>query len=159
MEFDFGRGRRNHPTRENDDDEMTRAMIAVLSSSTNSSLSGSTTSTSKVDHGVLGFRRYDSSEAVVGTDRKLKSKVSESKPNSTKLVFSMMRNINDRRLAQLAAASTTLAQEQHHPPQASSNQVLHRIAERKRREKLNKSFLALRSELPPRTKVCKCNFS
>lgn len=148
---------RNLPTPEKDDDEMTKAMIVVLSSPTNTSPSGSTTSSSKVDHGRLGFRQYNSSEKVFGIDQKLKSKVNESRPNSTKLIFSMMRSINDRRVAQLAAASAAAASVQEHHYTKTDNQVHHMISERKRREKLNKSFFALRSELPPRTKVC--NFS
>lgn len=36
----------------------------------------------------------------------------------------------------------------------TSNQLLHMISERKRREKLNESFHALRMLLPPGTKVC-----
>ncbi|KMZ63399.1 hypothetical protein ZOSMA_40G00280 [Zostera marina] len=148
---------RNLPTPEKDDDEMTKAMIVVLSSPTNTSPSGSTTSSSKVDHGRLGFRQYNSSEKVFGIDQKLKSKVNESRPNSTKLIFSMMRSINDRRVAQLAAASAAAASVQEHHYTKTDNQVHHMISERKRREKLNKSFFALRSELPPRTKKDKAS--
>jgi hypothetical protein len=41
----------------------------------------------------------------------------------------------------------------------NSSQVYHMISERKRREKLNDSFLTLRSLLPPCSKVCNYAYS
>lgn len=133
-----------------EDEVLTRAMVAVISSASPSSCSSSSTSSlsspsmqSLIDktrnYGQFtSFRIYSpilASASAVNCDPKTNL-------HSQKMIkksITMLQRINKMR---------------NQEPALTSNQVSHMISERRRREKLNGSFDQLRSLLPPGSKVC-----
>jgi len=72
--------------------------------------------------------------------------------------ISILRRMHMLRFSRERAGSTAMAQrsqeeEEDQPPALTSSQLNHMISERRRRERLNESFEALRGLLPPGSKV------
>ncbi|KAL5999515.1 hypothetical protein ACLOJK_037800 [Asimina triloba] len=128
-----------------DDAAMARAMLAVISSPTSSSSSYHSQQTQDSQqqqqqvHQRGAFKRYSLS---------LLPKM-EMKPKS-RSQHTMMKAI--AYLRRIRAQTAAAAQPE---PRPSTNQLHHMMSERKRREKLNESFQALRSLLPPGSKATK----
>ncbi|KAL7136766.1 hypothetical protein ABFS83_10G052900 [Erythranthe nasuta] len=139
----------NFPRTETEDAAMTKAILAVLSSpsttsSTNNNNNNSqqTTSHNSTNNpSTTAFTRYRTPPAPVATS-------SSSSRNMFKRSVLFFRNLNIRR-------SHELLQVQGNRP--NTTQLHHMISERRRREKLNESFLVLRSLLPPGTKKDKAS--
>lgn len=133
------------PTLESDDAAMTRAMLAVISSPSSSSSSHLTHHNSPY-HGIQeasAFKSYNSALAPLPvTQMKSNNLRGQSMLNRA---FTYLRSLNLRRIHE------NNMQQGNRP---TSTQLHHMISERKRREKLNESFQALRSLLPPGSKVC-----
>lgn len=117
------------PSREHEEAAMTRAIIEAISSSSSSIQS---------PRPVSAFKRY---QTYLGSIKRVQNS----------------QNLNRRSLAFFRNLSKARAQQEQqmvHTTRPTSNQLHHMISERKRREKLNDSFQALRSLLPPGSKVC-----
>lgn len=138
------------PNPEIEEAAMTKAIIAVLTShpppsSSSSSHQASQSSTYSHDHHLINpkssaFKSYTPSSLGprLASSSDLGSKKSMFKRSVT--FFRSLNNfLRNRQRLQVARPNTT--------------QLHHMISERKRREKLNESFHALRSLLPPGTKV------
>lgn len=154
----FGRLRNiQFPTPEAEDAAMTKAILAVLTSSSSDPTSSSSAySTDHPHHHLINpkssaFKNYNTtstSPAVSAQDHRRLSL----KKSMFKRSVSFFRNLNIMRNRQrLQAAAAASAATTHRP--ITSTQLHHMISERKRREKLNESFQSLRSLLPPGTKV------
>ncbi|KAF5190857.1 basic helix-loop-helix (bHLH) DNA-binding family protein [Thalictrum thalictroides] len=125
---------------------MTRAMLAVISSPSSSSSSHQPQQTiaygtSHVSHKTGAFKDY-----TPGLSQTIPFQANPTKQNMLKRSISMMRKID---------LSWRQELEQGIPP--TSSQLHHKLSERKRREKLNESFLELRSLLPPGSKKDKAS--
>lgn len=128
-------------TIESEDAAMTHAMLAVISSSSPASSTNSHQPLQKAS----AFRSYRS---VLGTTSQITSRIH--RQNMLKRAIAFCRSN-----ANLMPASQEQSIQYANRP--TSNQMHHMISERKRREKLNESFQALRSLLPPGSKVRKYN--
>lgn len=129
--------RRNQsiPSREHEEAEMTRAIIAAISSS--SSSSSSSHQHHRSPRVGSAFKRY---RMYLGPATR-----AQNQQNLNRRSLSFLRNLNE-----------ALAQQDYgmvRTTRPTSNQLHHMMSERKRREKLNQSFEALRSILPPGSKV------
>ncbi|XP_031488530.1 putative transcription factor bHLH041 [Nymphaea colorata] len=133
------------PATSMEDAAVTKAMLAVLSSSVSpspassspSSSSSSPSSSAQLSTQTGAFRKYS---RALSPSRFIRKSSSQSQ-NLQKLSVIILRGINQQRLeAQLGANKP------------ASSQLSHVMSERKRREKLNESFLALRALLPLGTK-------
>lgn len=134
------------PNRENEEDAITRAILAVLTSPC-SSTSSSTQQNQNLPyhkHGLLNrktgaFKRYNTSpkSQMIGA--------SSRRPSMIKRAISYYQRLN------------ILAREHILANRPTTTQLHHMISERKRREKLNESFQALRSLLPTGTKKDKAS--
>ncbi|KAJ3692001.1 hypothetical protein LUZ60_012351 [Juncus effusus] len=126
----------NHPTPESDDMAMARAMLAVISSST-----ASTSSSCQVGERKAGsssaFKPYKSDFGPIKTS-------GVGSQNMIKRVVAL-----SRRLFFMRSVRET---QQEAVVRPTSGQLHHVISERKRREKLNERFDALRKLLPPGSK-------
>lgn len=123
-----------------EDDAMTRAILAVISSSS-SSPSSSTNSSQKPQQNSSAFKSYRS--VLAPTSR-----------------VAQKQNMLIRAIAFVTSTSNTLMRNQEQTQNGNrpaSNQLHHMISERRRREKLNESFQALRSLLPPGSKKDKAS--
>ncbi|KAF8401006.1 hypothetical protein HHK36_014309 [Tetracentron sinense] len=118
-------------TRESNGTAMTRAMLTALSSSSSSS-----SSSSYLRQGNSAFKIYTSA---------LAPRV-QMKPNLRR------QNILKGAMAFLESMNLMRIHEQMRGTRRTFKQVHHAISERKRREKINESFLALTSLLPPGSK-------
>ncbi|KAI3447145.1 hypothetical protein Pfo_003810 [Paulownia fortunei] len=129
------------PTIESEDAAMTKAILAVLSSSSTSSSSTAQNLPPIIpaSHEPAGFRSYRGAVAPVAARTQ--------KHNMFKKAVSFFRNLNMRRRQEL--------QIQGNRP--TTTQLHHMISERRRREKLNESFQVLRSLLPPGSKKDKAS--
>lgn len=127
------------PNQSSEDDEMTKAMLAVISSSSSSS-HPPPPPPPKLNQPVGAFRLYKPSLAP-RTDPKNTTWHSQ---KMIKMAIALSKRIN-----LIKFKSQPVLQDQR----PTSNQLHHMISERKRREKLNESFLALRNLLPPGFKV------
>ncbi|XP_076957153.1 putative transcription factor bHLH041 [Bidens hawaiensis] len=125
------------PSREQEEAEMTRAILAAISSSPSSS-----SSRRQQAPGVASaFKRY---RPYLGPTKRV-----QNRQTLYRRSLSFFRNLNEAR-----------AQQEYHMVQTTrptSNQLHHMMSERKRREKLNESFQALRSVLPPGSKKDKAS--
>uniref|UniRef100_A0A1D1YS40 Putative transcription factor bHLH041 n=1 Tax=Anthurium amnicola TaxID=1678845 RepID=A0A1D1YS40_9ARAE len=131
------------PTPTGEDAAMARAMIAVISSSSpvHDPLAAqiSEAQQSQARSRERAFKPYDSTLAIPSIEAK---EVSHGQ-GMIKRAFSILR--------QTRSATSEEAQMQLET-RPTSNQLLHMISERKRREKLNESFTSLRTLLPPGAK-------
>ncbi|XP_050372980.1 putative transcription factor bHLH041 isoform X2 [Argentina anserina] len=163
------RGNVQLPAPEFEDAEITRAILAVLTSPSSSpsppfSVSphqsvtralSSDSAPSPSHHGLLNpkagsaFKNYISSPLAPRTQMKGAANLGVRKQTMVKRSISFLRSLNlmrirDQGMQQAATRPTT-------------SQLHHMISERKRREKLNESFHSLRSLLPPGTKKDKAS--
>lgn len=123
------------PRPEIEDAAMTRAMLAVISSPSTSSSSydpQNPTHRHQRSNQRTAFRAYDS---ALGPN--LERRPSSYRQSNMKRMLALLRTIRP----------------QMQEIRSSSTQLHHMISERKRREKLNESFEALRALLPPGIKV------
>ncbi|KAE8682578.1 Alpha/beta-Hydrolases superfamily protein [Hibiscus syriacus] len=117
------------PTLESENAAMTKAILAVLTSPSSSS------SKSHQNPKATAFKRYGTSAAPTAAAR------TRLRPQSMlKRAILFCRELDSVRRKQLLRSRPT------------ASQLWHVLSERKRREKLNESFEALRSLLPPGTK-------
>lgn len=123
------------PYREHEESVMTQAILAAISSS--SSPSGSSSYHLQAPRVATAFKRYRSCLGCT------KQRV-QSRQNLNRRSLSFFRNLSEARAQQSQMIQTT---------RPTSNQLHHMIAERKRREKINESLEALKSLLPPGSKV------
>lgn len=121
------------PTIESENVEMTKAILAVLSSSSPSSTSSSLPQPQKAS----AFKSYRS---VLGPMPQITTR----KQNMLKRAVKFFAGLTLRRNQEQIQGTST---------RPSTTQLHHMISERRRREKLNESFQALRSLLPQGTKV------
>ena len=125
----------NFPSLESEHDAMTRAILAVLSSPSRPSSSSSSYPPALPN--VSAFRNY--TPASVPTTQMASS---SGRQSMLKKSMSYFKNLYLGRRQELMQGS--------HP---TVSQLHHMFSERKRREKLNESFDALRTLLPPGSKV------
>lgn len=149
------RGNIQLPSPEIEDAEITRAILAVL---TSPSPSASITShqlvpsapSSSHHHGLLNpkpsgaFKNYSPSPLAPRTQTKGASNLVVRKQTMVKRSISFLRSLNLLRIRDQGMQTAT---------RPTTSQLHHMISERKRREKLNESFHSLKSLLPPGTKV------
>ncbi|XP_022026776.2 putative transcription factor bHLH041 isoform X2 [Helianthus annuus] len=127
------------PSREHEEEAMTRAILAAISSS--SPASSSSSHQRRPPRVASAFKRYRSH---LGPTNQVQNRQS-----LTRRSLSFFRNLNEARAQQdYRMAQTT---------RPTTNQLHHMMSERKRREKLNESFQALRSVLPPGSKKDKAS--
>ncbi|XP_042506722.1 putative transcription factor bHLH041 [Macadamia integrifolia] len=131
------------------DAAMTRAILAVISSPSTSSSSAyhQTQENPSLNYQVRpqtsAFKSYSPSLAP-----KAQTKASLSRQNMLKRAISFLANMRLKKLQEHMQGIR---------PNPTSTQLTHMISERKRREKLNESFQALRSLLPPGLKKDKAS--
>ncbi|ONK80954.1 uncharacterized protein A4U43_C01F23670 [Asparagus officinalis] len=130
------------PTAATDEAAIMRAMLTVISSSAPSSSCSSSSSWTRpvgafrpYDHGLIIGQNYGEPRPGMGGHRMIKT------------CIAVLRRMN------LMSAEARM--QGSRPP--TSNQLHHMISERKRREKLNESFHALRMLLPPGAKKDKAS--
>ncbi|GMI94889.1 hypothetical protein like AT5G56960 [Hibiscus trionum] len=136
------------PALDGQNEAIKRAILAVLTSPSSSSSSSSTPlhRSQNLAYNYLlnpkasAFKRY---ATTLGGPTKTPARASLRAQTMMKRAILFYRKFNSARREQLLRSRQT--------PQ-TSNQLLHMISERKRREKLNESFTALRSLLPSGTK-------
>ncbi|KAI5674360.1 hypothetical protein M9H77_14724 [Catharanthus roseus] len=129
------------PSIESEDDAMTKAILAVICSDPSNS-----PNSSKLPPKSSAFKWYGSGLAAAGT-----VPGRYRRQNMLKRSIALLRNLN-------AMRSCSATQEQQlQSSRSSSTQLHHMISERRRRERLNESFQALRSLLPPGTKKDKAS--
>ncbi|KAF8406878.1 hypothetical protein HHK36_005999 [Tetracentron sinense] len=133
------------PTAESDDAAMARAMIAIISCSSSPSSSYPPQQNQPYNYQVRqqksAFNTYTSVLALAPT-----AQTSLRRRNMLNRAITFFRSINSIR-----------NQEQVQGSRPTSTQLHHMISERKRREKINESFQALKSLLPPGTKKDKAS--
>ncbi|XP_022987667.1 putative transcription factor bHLH041 isoform X2 [Cucurbita maxima] len=134
------------PTPEALDEAMTRTILAVLSSPAGSSsssmhktLEGMITPTYHLNVKASAFKKY--ARVLTPTTARLNQNLS-TRQSLLKRSLAFMRNLNLMRLRERMPTTS----------RPTSSQLHHVISERRRREKLNDSFQALKSLLPPGTK-------
>lgn len=136
------------PTPEALDEAMTRTILAVLSSPACSSSSSVHQSLDKLpptynlNVRASAFKKY---ARVLNPKMARMNQSLSSRQSLLKRSFIFMKNLNQMRLRERTLSTTT--------SRPTSSQLHHVISERRRREKLNDSFQALKSLLPPGTKV------
>ncbi|KAI8022955.1 putative transcription factor bHLH041 [Camellia lanceoleosa] len=135
------------PTPETEEDAIRKAFLSVISSSPSSS-SSSLQSQQNIppnfqvsEKASSAFNRYRS---VLG-------------PSTSMTTSSRRQSIAKRAITFFRSLGLTRAQEREQGSRPTSSQLHHMISERKRREKLNEMFQALRSLLPPGTKKDKAS--
>lgn len=146
--------------REREEEAMTQAILAVL---TGSSSPPSTSSSPQRKGRATAFKRYYnmiSGSRVIG---KAPPTTSVRRPSMMKRAISFYNRLNSNRRERFARENATTGGDGsggssggcgRYISGPTATQLHHMISERKRREKLNESFQALRSLLPPGTKVC-----
>ncbi|KAK8483893.1 hypothetical protein V6N11_081597 [Hibiscus sabdariffa] len=128
------------PTLESENAAMIKAILAVLTSPSPSSSSSSTPLHNlphQLNPKATAFKRYGSVSSTAPTTT---ARTSLRAQSTLKRAILFCRELNVVRREQLLRSQPT------------ANQMQHMLSERKRREKLNESFDALRSLLPPGTK-------
>ncbi|XP_031107945.1 putative transcription factor bHLH041 isoform X2 [Ipomoea triloba] len=128
------------PSMQSEDAAITRAYLAVISSSSCSSPSSSLRPQGSFQK-PTAFRRYNMAAQPVGARG-----IIMKKQTVLKRSFEFFRNLSLMRRQELVRTT-----------RPTITQVHHMISERKRREKLNESFQHLRSLLPPGTKKDKAS--
>ncbi|KAK3210470.1 hypothetical protein Dsin_015176 [Dipteronia sinensis] len=127
------------PTPENEDAVITRAILAVLTASSPSSSTSSSHHQSKPK--ASAFKNYNLGLSPSTSQMKTSSSTSlRGSQSMPKRAISYYTRLNITRREHTLSSRPT------------STQLHHMMSERKRREKLNESFQALRSLLPPGTK-------
>nr|XP_004288955.2 PREDICTED: putative transcription factor bHLH041 [Fragaria vesca subsp. vesca] len=155
------RGNIHLPAPEIEDAEITRAILAVLtspSSSPSPAISphqlSSDSAPSPSHHGLLNpkpcsaFKHYISSPLGPRTQTKGAANLGVRKQTMVKRSISFLRSLNLLRIRDQSMQAAT---------RPTTSQLHHMISERKRREKLNESFHSLKSLLPPGTKKDKAS--
>ncbi|XP_062218596.1 putative transcription factor bHLH041 isoform X2 [Phragmites australis] len=151
----FGRhGHVHFPSAEADDAAMAQAMLAVISATSSSALlTSSTTTPPPGNHRACrsprrlcftAFRPYNAAFAL-RAPRRLPGKPGQ---RMIKMGISILRRMHMLRFSRESTTGAAMAQ----PPAPTSSQLNHMISERRRRERLNESFEALRGLLPPGSK-------
>lgn len=132
----------NFPTIESEDAAITQAILAVISSSTSPSPTSSASSPQPQQRNYTSaFKSY--TRSVFAPTSQITKRVH--RPNMLKLAVEFIKT----------ASGLMRGQERNQiGSRSASNQLQHMIKERKRRERLNQNFEALRSLLPPGSKVC-----
>lgn len=156
------RGNIQLPSPEIEDAEITRAILAVLTSPSPSAasitshqlvppaLNNDPAPSSSYHHGLLNpkpsgaFKNYISSPLAPRTQTKGAANLVVRKQTMVKRSISFLRSLNLLRIRDQGMQTAT---------RPTTSQLHHMISERKRREKLNESFHSLKSLLPPGTKV------
>ncbi|XP_037493004.1 putative transcription factor bHLH041 [Jatropha curcas] len=118
------------PTQESEDSAMTKAILAVLTSPSISSF------TLNLRQRATAFKKYVSLTTTTTATRLTGLR----RQSMLKRAFTYYRNLNIERREHMQASRPT------------STQIHHKISERRRREKINESFEALRKLLPPEPK-------
>lgn len=131
----------NFPTIESEDAAITQAILAVISSSTSPSPTSSASSPQPQQRSTSAFKSYRRS--VLAPSSQITKRVH--RPNMLKLAVEFIKNTSSLMRGQERIQIGS---------RSGSNQLQHMIKERKRRERLNQNFEALRSLLPPGSKVC-----
>ncbi|KAG2649566.1 hypothetical protein PVAP13_1NG116500 [Panicum virgatum] len=170
----FGRhGRVHFPSADADDAAMAEAMLAVISASSSSAVP-TTPSTSTAapppgnhHHQHHSARRWPRRRGTTATAfRAYNAALAPRAPwrppgapgqRMIKMGISILRRMHMLRFSRERAGSIAMAQrsqeeEEDQPPALTSSQLNHMISERRRRERLNESFEALRGLLPPGSK-------
>uniref|UniRef100_A0A803MGF0 BHLH domain-containing protein n=1 Tax=Chenopodium quinoa TaxID=63459 RepID=A0A803MGF0_CHEQI len=132
------------PTAETTDAALTKAYLAILSSPSSSSTGGEK---SCLPYGFQVRQRasaFTSYQSPSSTQKRLDLR----RQTLLKGAIAFYRGIHFRRIQELSLQGSG---------RPTSNQLHHMISERKRREKINESFQALRSLLPPGTKKDKAS--
>lgn len=134
-----GRASNPHfPTPMDDDAAMATALLAVISSSLPSSSAGPAPQRAALSSRRMAFSPYDSSRApIVDPSSCYRGQI------MIKRSLAIMRHIASMK-------AHTMFQES---PQSVASQFPHVMSERKRREKLNENFVALRTLISPDTRV------
>ncbi|GAV78495.1 HLH domain-containing protein [Cephalotus follicularis] len=136
------------PTPESEDAEMTRAILAVLTSP-----SSSTSSSHQAQQNLP-----PNYQPVNPRDSAFKNYNSALAPTTTQTRASLRRhNLLKRAISYYRSLDIVSRQNVLGSRPITTTQLHHMISERKRREKLNESFQALRSLLPPGTKKDKAS--
>uniref|UniRef100_A0A803MRP6 BHLH domain-containing protein n=1 Tax=Chenopodium quinoa TaxID=63459 RepID=A0A803MRP6_CHEQI len=135
------------PTAETTDAALTKAYLAILSSPSSSSTGGEKSCPYgyQARQRASAFTSYHSSCSGSSSTQK---RLDLRRQTLLKRAIAFYRGINYRRIQELSLQG---------PGRPTSNQLHHMISERKRREKINESFQALRSLLPPGTKKDKAS--
>ncbi|KAI3827155.1 hypothetical protein L1987_01225 [Smallanthus sonchifolius] len=126
------------PSREHEEAAMTRAILAAISSSPPPPSSSHLLQAPKA---ASAFKRY---QTYLGPTKR-----AQNRQNLNIRSLSFFRNLREDRAKQEDRIV--------HTTRPTTNQLHHMISERKRREKLNDSFQALRSLLPPGSKKDKAS--
>lgn len=134
------------PTRETEDDAITKAILAVLSSPSPSASPSASSPQPSVAQNFPSFSR-NATSAFNGY------RPCFAHSSSTPMIARVRRSSMLKRAISFFSSIRNQGRIQHGGSRPTENQVYHMISERKRREKLNESFQALRSLLPPGTKV------
>ncbi|KAL1805244.1 hypothetical protein ACET3Z_028312 [Daucus carota] len=132
----------NFPTIESEDAAITQAILAVISSSTSPSPTSSASSPQPPQRSSA-FKTYRRS--VLAPGRQI---TRPRRPNMLKLAVEFIRSSSILMRGQERSQTGS---------RSGSNQLQHMIKERKRRERLNQNFEALRSLLPPGSKKDKAS--
>lgn len=152
----FGLGYAHFPSPEADDAVMAQAMLDVISAATSPSSSSSRRAGTRT---TTAFRPYN---AALAPRAPLRRQPGVTGQRMIKMGISILRRMQMLRFTRDRDAATTMAQQQRgqeaqevvgEMPAPSSSQLNHMISERRRRERLNESFEALRGLLPPGSKV------
>ncbi|KAA8534830.1 hypothetical protein F0562_029728 [Nyssa sinensis] len=132
---------------ESENAAMTRAILAVISSPSSSSSS---------HHPQQNIPlKYQATRQRASAFRSYRSALSPSTQINSRVI--RRENMLKRAMTFFKRLSLTRTQEQLHGSRHTSTQLHHMISERRRREKLNESFQALRSLLPPGSKKDKAS--
>ncbi|KAK3156381.1 hypothetical protein QOZ80_2AG0106570 [Eleusine coracana subsp. coracana] len=146
----FGRrhgGYAHFPSPEADDAVMAQAMLAVISAATTSSSSSSRRAGTTTTR-TTAFRAYN---AALAPRAPLRRQPGAPGQRMIKMGISILRRMQMLRFTR--ERDDVVAQQQDDEAAApSSSQLNHMISERRRRERLNESFEALRGLLPPGSK-------
>ncbi|KAK8461415.1 hypothetical protein SEVIR_1G034900v4 [Setaria viridis] len=171
--FSWHGGRLHFPSPDADDAAMAEAMLAVISASSSSALPTTHPSTSTAapppgNHHHHGARRWPRRRGTTTTafrayNAALAPRVPWRPPGAPgqrmiKMGISILRRMHMLRFSrERTGGATAMAQqaqeeEEDTPAAPTSSQLNHMISERRRRERLNESFEALRGLLPPGSK-------
>ncbi|RLM80548.1 hypothetical protein C2845_PM12G06970 [Panicum miliaceum] len=163
-------GRVHFPSPDADDAAMAEAMLAVISASSSSALPTPSTSTAASppgNHHHHSARRWPRRRGTTTTAfRAYNAALAPRAPwrppgapgqRMIKMGISILRRMHMLRFSRERSGGTAMAQrvpeeEEDPPPAPTSSQLNHMISERRRRERLNESFEALRGLLPPGSK-------
>ncbi|OMO91674.1 hypothetical protein COLO4_18190 [Corchorus olitorius] len=143
------------PSMETENAAITRAILAILTSPTSSS---SSTSHQQNLQNLPNYNNYQRNPNATAFKRYTSSRLSA--PSSSSSARASLRAQSMLKRAITFYRNFNLARREHllrNRPTTTTNQLHHMMSERKRREKLNESFVALRSLLPSGTKKDKAS--